>query len=210
MIAIAVLFLVPIYYIAKSKGYNATWVCVVSAALGAAVPLAFQVLGRPLLFPVLDFTPSLLVLIVVWLIPPREGAPGKAYLKISFLCPECGESIVFPREREGTADLCPKCGELIRIPEDEHSPDHSQQNRTRPTASHGVVCFESFGRPEPAQVLAAILSDNGVAATVSGDSGGGVLPQVGNTQGHRVMIDVTQWDEAVRIEKECQQSVPQL
>ena len=207
MILISILFLIPIHYTARSKGYNGGLLATVTGLLAATALLASVVIPGQLL-RILQLALPATVLGVVWFLPPRPNAPGKAYLRIKFTCPECGKTVSFPRHREGVAELCPECGEVIRVPEDEHSPSPGARDRTRPSGTQGPVCFDSFGRPEPAHQLAAILSDNGVEARVVSDSAGGVLPQVGNTQGHRVMIDVAQWDEAVEIEKECQQEGP--
>ena len=205
MIPIAVLFVVPVYYLAKSKGYSGKAFSVITACLyvlGLFLP-KFVILPyvglAPLIFPAFS-------LLLVALLKARKGAPGKSYLKITFSCPECGKTVSFPRHREGVAELCPECGELIRVPEDDHSPKSSACDRRKPAVAQGEVCFESFGRFEPANLLVAILNDNGIEAHVSGDDGGGMLPQIGNTQGYRVMLDVSQWDEAVKIERECQQS----
>lgn len=204
MILIVVLFLVPIYYIAKSKGRSGASYSVAAGVLALLALDAPMMWDEPRLGSLQLAFPAA-VLLLVALLPVRPGAPGKAYLKIEFACPECGQTVTFPREREGAAELCPKCGELIRVATDEFSPVSGPTRRTKPEGVAGEVCFDTFGRPEPADQLAAILNDNGVNARVSSDGGGGVLPQVGNTQGHRVMIDVAQWEDAVKIEQECQQ-----
>ncbi len=201
MILISVLFLVPIYYLARSKGYNGG---IFATATGV---LALIIGNIPVpQFGILYIVLPAAVLILVSLLKPKADAPGESYLKIVFPCPECAKTVSFPRHREGVAELCPECGELIRVPEDEHSPKPSARDRTKPPATQGEVCLESFGRPEPADQLAAILNDSGINARVASDSGGGVLPQIGNTEGHRVMIDATQWNEAVEIERQCQQT----
>jgi hypothetical protein len=196
LMAIAWLFGVPAYYLAKSKGRSGRAYAILTVLLGIPV----SGLGA------FGFVLPAASLVVVFLLPARPGAPGKAYLRIVFPCPECGETVSFPRHREGVAEFCPECGELIRVPEDEHSPKPTAHDRRKPTAARGEACFESFGRLEPAQQLAAILNGGGVNARVASDSGGGVLPHIGNTEGHRVMIDAAQWDEAVDIERQCQET----
>lgn len=195
LMAIAWLFGVPAYYLAKSKGRSGPIYGTITVLLGWPINW----------FGAFGFILPAAFLGVLYLIPEKPGAPGKAYLTITFVCPECGKTISFPRHREGVAELCPECGELIRVPEDEHSPKATTRDRGKPAVTQGDVCFESFARPASAHQLAAILKGNGVEARVSADDGGGMLPYLGSAQGYRIMIDVDQWDAAVAIEKECQQ-----
>ena len=190
--ALAVLFGIPIYYLAISKGRSGFGYAISAMALGSS-----QVWLGPfgLLLPAA-------VLGCLQLLPPRPGAPGKAYMKVEFACPECGKTVTFPREREGAAELCPECGEILRVPKDGATHQPKGRNRPKPSATKGQVCFDSFGRPEPAHLLAAILNDNGVPARVESDSAGGALPHLGNASGHRIFIDASQWDEAVEIEEQ--------
>ena len=195
LMAIAWLFGVPAYYLAKSKGRSGPIYGTVTVLLGWTISW----------FGAFGFILPAACLGILYLLPEKPGAPGKAYLKITFACPECGKTISFPRHREGVAELCPECNELIRVPEDQHSPEAPARDRRRPTVAQGEVCFESFSSSASAQQLVAILKGNGVEARVAGDDCGGMLPHIGNAQGYRIMIDVDQWDEAVKIEKECQQ-----
>lgn len=197
LMAIAWLFAVPAYYLAKSKGRSGFGYAILTMALANPIPFIGYV--------AFGFILAALPLVLLYFLPAQPGALGEKYLKIIFPCPECGQTVSFPRHREGLAVSCPHCGEMIRVPEDEHSPPPAVHNRTKPATTQGEVCFESFGQLEPAHVLVAILSDNGIKARVVSDSGGGVLPQIGNTEGHKVMIDAGQWDEAVIVEKQCQQ-----
>ena len=195
LIAIAWVLGVPAYYLAKAKGRSGGVYAILIVALGL---FTFGFGPLALLAPVAAFG-------VLYLLPARPGAPGKAYLKIVFACPECGKTITFPRSREGDARLCPECGEIIRVPQDKYSPKASIRGGGMPTVEEGEVCFESFGMAAPAQQLAAYLSAHGVSARVSGDDAGGALPYVGNTQGHNVLIDASQWEEAARLVQECQE-----
>jgi hypothetical protein len=93
MIALMVLCLVPIYYIAKSKGYNAMVACVISGVIAFLPSLSHALFSWFPVLPCVDLTVPLIVLVVVWLLPARKGAPGKAYLKITFQCPECKHNV---------------------------------------------------------------------------------------------------------------------
>jgi hypothetical protein len=109
-IALGMLFFVPMHYIAKSKGYKPARFTVPAIILCAAC-IVIPGLGLGILVIPLTF------LGLVSLLKTRAGAPGEAWLKITFTCPACKETIVFDREREGLADLCPKCGEIVTVPE---------------------------------------------------------------------------------------------
>jgi hypothetical protein len=61
--------------------------------------------------------------------------------------------------------------------------------------------LDTFGRETSALQLAALLNDAGIEALVSSDDAGGLLPQMGMTQGYAVQIDASQWDEAEAILK---------
>jgi len=111
--ALALLFIQPSYYRLKSKGYSAS----------PYIPLTVAVCGislvGALLYPQVIFAAciaSICLFFITRALPTKAGAPGEAYLKITFECSYCHESVTFPREREGNAVLCPKCGELIRVP----------------------------------------------------------------------------------------------
>lgn len=202
-------FLVPIYYRAKAKGFNGVVWAVAALCLGVGSLLASIVIPWPIL-SVLGFGFPAAVLLGMFILPARPGAPGSAYLKITFQCPECDQTIWFPRHAEGTAELCPECGEIVTVPKDDHSPRPSPKAVRKPQEAEGPVLLESFGRPLPARLLAAVLNDNGINAFVSGDDAGGALPHVGNTQGYRVMIDATDWDDAMKFREQCQQEDGQL
>lgn len=196
LMAIAWVFAVPAYYLARSKG-----------RLGGFYAILILLMGVPAYWigPAVFIAPGIVVL-VLYALPAKPGAPGESYLQIEFSCPECNQVVAFPRHREGVAVLCPKCGELISVPTDEHSAPATGKDRPVPDPGDGIVIYDSFGRPEPAHRLAAILNDNGVTAEVVSDSGGGVLPHVGNTLGYRVRIDASQWELATEIEAACREA----
>lgn len=76
-----------------------------------------------------------------------------------------------------------------------------------PNDHASLVCFRKFPRREPANILAAVLNDNGVEATVFGDDAGGAMPFIGSTQGYRVMIDAGARDRASEIEDESREAL---
>ena len=203
MIVIIVVILVPLYYLAKSKGYNAVHICVVSGIAGWLTPYAallfWDVPPLPLLF---YLTVPLCALIVVWLLPAKKGAPGKAYLNITFECPECHQQIMFHREKEGAAELCPKCGEVVTVPTDQFTPVQSSRIKTRPQTSEGDVCFETFARQEDASLLHILLESHGVASRIVGDNSIGLLAAA--WQDYKVVIHAKDWDQAIEIQKSQQ------
>jgi len=198
VILIGVLFVVPIYYIARSKGYNGGLWGTVAAVLALSGMWAGAWVPVPGI-GILEILLPAATLGLIWIMAPKPGAPGKAYLKITFPCSECGKSVTFKREQEGRAQLCPECGELISVPMDEHSPSPTRDTREKPPRTDGAVCLESFGLPDPAIQLVALLKANGINALFEGDDAGGTLPNVAVTTGYRVMIDVRQWEAAVAV-----------
>lgn len=196
--AICALFLVPIYYSAMAKGYSGKGIIAVSLAAMAAVRISEEMVENEML-PYLFLAIPLLGFCLIRLLPSREGAPGTEYLTIEFTCPECEREISFPRHREGLAVVCPECDEVIRVPRDALSPELPSALRAKPEGASGEVCFESVGSEAHAYQVVALLESEGIAARVSSDSGGGMLPHVGFVQGHRVMIDVSTWDDAVAL-----------
>ncbi len=201
MIALVVLILLPICYIAKSKGYNVTAACVVSGLVAWLGPIIVHFFrsSEPML-PVVDITVPLLVLVVVWFLPARKDAPGKAYLKISFKCSECNQTITFGRELEGCPELCPKCGEIVTVPSDQFSPKVFTKSKPRPQVLAGEVCFENFARQEDAILLQAMFESDGIASRVVSNDGGGVMGQLSAWHDFKVIINVKDWDKAVKIQ----------
>lgn len=198
MIGLAVLFLIPIYYLAKSKGYNALPVCVISGGIGILGPMVLAVITGEV-YPFADCTVALGALIVVWLLPARKGAPGKAYLKITFTCPECKTSVTFPRHEEGLAVLCPSCGEIITVPLDEFSPKMPQHIEKHHSAVGGRTCLETYGNEIKAYEIKTLLEGGGIQAMVVGGDGGGMLPQVGISQGYDVMVKTEDMSRAIEM-----------
>jgi len=204
MFLLAVVFLVPAYYLAKSKGYNVAIILVCSAVLSVGVPLLLNFLEITDGMPWVDITLPCLALGIIWLLPEREGAPGKKYLKITFDCPECNEEVTFPRSKEGKADLCPKCNEIITVPLDEFSPKPTIPKRIKPNIESGTVCYASFGDEMLAVQMQALFEDNGIESEIIDGIGGGSLPQLSGTQGFKLSINIEDWDKAVEIENNCQ------
>lgn len=207
MIALAVVFLVPAYYLAKSKGYNVAIILIASAILSIGVPLGISIINNENPMPWIDITFPFLALGIVWFLPKRAGAPGKAYLNITFECPECKEEVTFPRSKEGSPQLCPKCGEIITVPLDEHSPKPTEHIKEKPDIESGSVCFDSFGDEMSALQLHALLEENGIKSEVIGGIGGGAPPQLGGTEGFKIAIDIDDWERAVEIEKLANQQM---
>ena len=96
MMFLAVVFLVPAYYLAKSQGYNVAAILVCSVVLSVGIPLTLNLLEITDETPWIDLMLPCLALLIIWLLPEKAGAPGKKYLKITFKCPECNEEVVFP------------------------------------------------------------------------------------------------------------------
>lgn len=207
MIPLIVLFLIPTYYIARSKGYNALLVCVVSGLVAMFMPYILSFLkGRPIL-PIMDVTVPLLVLAIVWLLPKRRGAPGKEYLTIRFTCPECGDDVSFKRHEEGRAVLCPACGEIITVPLDKYSPSSPIEKHQRPPPGGGPVCYDSFANEMAALDAQARLESSGIPTELVNDTAGGALPQLSVGQGFRIMIDAKDWDRAVQAGQKANQAI---
>jgi endogenous inhibitor of DNA gyrase (YacG/DUF329 family) len=120
VIIIALVFLIPIWRIARSKGYNGR-AFVLVAGTPAAIATAISVLLEPqsdamaMLLMVATIGIPLLTLGLAAVLPTRPGAPGKAWLKITFPCPDCGHSLSFGRELEGLNRQCPKCDEIVTV-----------------------------------------------------------------------------------------------
>lgn len=211
MMAIAVLFLIPTYYLAKSKGYNVALILVASAIISMGVPIIINILNNEdLMSSGIEIAFPLLALVTVWLLPEKNGAPGKKYLKITFECPECKNEITFPRSAEGLAELCPKCEEIITVPLDEFSPKPIEHVKEKPAIASGLVCFASFGNEMSALQLQAELEDNGIETQLIGGTGGGSLPQIGAAEGFKIAIDIDDWDRAIEIEKIANQSPEEI
>jgi hypothetical protein len=206
MILITIVFLIPAYYLAKSKGYNAAPILITTGILSFGLPMILRCIEGLEILPVMDLTFPILALIIIKLLPEKKGAPGKKYLKISFICPECNQEVTFERRFEGKAELCPKCDEIITIPLDEFSPPPLEQSRIKPIISSGQVCFAEFGNEMFAIQFEAMLNDHGIDTEMISGIGGGTLPHLGGTQGFKVMIDINDWEAAIEIEKTANQS----
>jgi hypothetical protein len=165
VMAAAFLFILPAYHGLKAKAYDprpfvssTIVLCALALALGAKYPAANAV--------VLAVAGGLLLLVT--LLRPRPGAPGEAYLKIGFPCPECGRPVEFPRDREGCAELCPECGELICVPAGLAAGAAPAASRPRRRGgSADPVPVGRFLRPETAELAREKLEAGGVEAFVA-------------------------------------------
>lgn len=192
MLGVLILFLIPTYYIARSKGFVGAVLSIVSGILGAACWLASLFLEMTWIGIGMYAIPAT-ILGIVWLMRPRGGAPGQEYLKIKSNCPECDRPMEFGREFEGRAELCPRCGALINVPEDEYSPEALHRRTVpQPAADNGEVLLEQFVQPERAYALRAVLVNSGIECRVI--EGGAAFP-LGVAEGHRVMIDAKDWEQ---------------
>jgi len=212
----SVLFLIPIYYLAKSKGYNGMGWCIATLLLGLGSSYLLWHIFALLIFVFSTYALAVLVLFVLWMLPARKGAPGKAYLKITFTCPECKNSVTFGREEEGQVTICPVCKEIITVPEDLFSPKKAQRNTTCPVPVDGKVCFETYASQMQAEEVVTTLIGNDIQAFVLSPVGGGVSPIIGLNQGYSVIINVEDWAKAIAMEKsadhvsneDCRQNTP--
>lgn len=209
ILAIAILFYLPAYYIGRSKGFNASPILFTFIGMGIVAPIAGYFIFDVVIY-FLEIPLSALALLVVWLLPRKEGAPGKNYMKITFNCPACKEEATFARRCEGKPEFCPKCGEIVTVPLDQYSPKPAIPKRDRPQISAGTVCFASFGDEMHAIQLKALLEAHGIETGIIYGTGGGSLPQLSGTQGFKLAIDVADWDKAMEIEKTAKSSEPAL
>ena len=203
IIGLAILFFIPIYYILKSKGYNAVAVCIIIGVVGYSAPIYLLVFENWPWTPLVNLACLVLSLVVAWALPAKKGAPGKAYLRIKCNCPECGAPVSFKRHEEGKAVLCPLCGEIMTVPMDEHSEQKTPKKRTKPSVTDGKVCFDSFGNEMVALELLTLFKGNGLNAEIIDGTGAGTLVQLGIDQGFKVIIDANDWDKAVELERQA-------
>ena len=197
--AISVIFLVPSYYRANSKGYNGKFWAVAAGVACALIHASALYLAEYWIPPFFALIPPAFLLLVMFCLPEKAGAPGKEYLTITFTCPECGCPVSYPRHREGVAVLCKHCEEVISVPTDKPTPADPPKIHSKPDQAEGSFCIVSYGKEMAAYELVAILGLREIEAFVTSDDAGGALPHVGNTQGYRVMIDIQDWDAAERI-----------
>ena len=195
MIVVAILLLAPLYYLSKSKGFNAVKLVTIATLLSVACTVAIffiPLLGLgQLIFPAI-------FLVTVWILPPKDGAPGKAYFRITFNCPECQKEVTFKREREGIVELCPECGEIITVPTDQYTSTKTTSKKN-PPLQDGKVQLESFSMEAPATMMKLLLEVHGVNAEILGSTGSGVLGAIVAPNGFRVVIDSEDWEKANEI-----------
>ena len=210
MLLITILFLIPGYYLAKSKGYNAAKVLTIAGIFSLWYPAVSRCIEGLDPFPIIDISFPLIALLVIWLLPAKKGAPGKAYLNISFVCPECNQEVKFERRFEGQAVLCKKCDEIITVPTDEFSPKAEKKKRIKPAVLSGKVCFDEFVDEICAEQLTDLFNAHGIKAEMIGNIAAGALPQLSVLQGFKVMIDIADWDMAVEIEEKVHSEKEQI
>lgn len=194
MIIVAVLFLAPLYYLSKSKGFNAVKLVTVATLLSVACTVAsffvpYVGFGQ-LIFPAI-------FLITAWIIPSKEGAPGKTYFRITFNCPECKKEVSFKREKEGSAEFCPGCGEIITVPEDEHS--SARKSKRTPPNQDGKVQLDSYSFESPATTMKLLLESCGIDAEIIGSTDSGVLGAIAAPNGFKLVVDSKDWEAADKI-----------
>lgn len=173
-ICLALLFISPAYYRLKAKGYGpARFIVPTILVSGASLAFAYVALlpglAVTLLVPVA-------LLALTFLLPPKKGAPGMAYLHIELTCPECNQPVSFPRAMEGRAALCPKCGELIEVPAESETaaPPHVTE-----TAGDGdFVMLRQFLDPMQAEIARQRLQDEGIEAFLPDTATGAAYPSL--------------------------------
>jgi hypothetical protein len=189
---IAFTFFVPMVLKAKSKGYRPAPI---------VIPTMLVTAAGFFLGPVGILVPPALALLVVILLPEKEGAPGRAYLRHIFQCPECGQSVSFKRGREGLVDLCPKCGELITVPVDEGEAREIEvrDEPMRPTVSDGadLVAVRNYQARPYAELALGTLETAGITGILQSDDGGAVMPNL--SVEYRLLVASTDLDKADRV-----------
>ena len=198
-IALAVIFVSPAFYRLKAKGYGTRGAVLVTVGLTVllfAVGGSYNANGwvAGLLLPAALFVLSLLL-------PVRPGAPGTAYLKISFPCPECGETVDFDRDAERRAVLCPACHELIRVPAGEDAPvTPAQDLKSAPVPVNGERDFVTIGKyllADQAEMGRERLHAAGIPAFLPDGNTGHVHPGLEwAAGGARLMVPVAYEAEA--------------
>ncbi len=195
-VALMVLFVIPIYYQAHGKGYDARLLAAIAAITPFIVWGIFIATRNPMFLALVFVVPPVILGVLVAL-RPRPGAPGTT---ISFECPNCHLTIRKPRSRSGLADVCPICQETLTVPRADEAQEPVDVLRKKPDVQEGTVVFASYADPSAAECLASVLLDSGVHADVWTQDSSGVLPPlIASTW--RVVIDIADWDRAVEIEQ---------
>ena len=190
---VAMLFLIPTYYIARSKGFNGTVFALIPGMISVVLGISMVILELPWLAFGVYAIPAV-CLGIVWLLMPRAPASSRAHPRITFNCPKCNGDIRFGREREGKAELCRQCGSLIKVPDDEFSPDALPRTpMSQPAKSRDEILLEQFIQLESAYALRAVLLNSGIDCRVI--EGSTAYP-LGLMEGNRVMIDAKDWPQA--------------
>ena len=202
---VGALYTSRIVYLARARGVNvilalvitvlATAVCTWSAFVLTA---DFSSEGLALLIRIFGVVlgPTL-VFLALRKMAPREGARGEAYLNIEFDCPECGNSLSFDRSRRGLTADCIHCGEIVRIPNDE--PTKSPKRRKPRGNPSDVVVLRNFTTEHLAMRAQALLEQAGIDSSVANNAAGSALTFLPENSGADLMIELKDWDEALRL-----------
>ncbi|MCK5529486.1 MAG: hypothetical protein KAI74_07360, partial [Kiritimatiellae bacterium] len=157
-IALTILFIAPAFYRLRAKGYPAVPFIVVTIMFSISAPF----INAPITLAILPLAPIAL-LVLSLLLPKREGAPGKKYLRITFNCPECDESITFPRDQEGRAVLCTKCNKLITVPSEAGVKEPHYEGVSQNENSGDFVTITRFLNSEQADLASQQLESAGIS-----------------------------------------------
>ena len=194
-IALTILFIAPAFYRLRAKGYPALPFIVVTIILSVSAPFS----GAPMALAITPLAPIALFILSLFL-PKREGAPGKNYLHIIFNCPECDESITFPRDQEGRAILCPKCDKLITVPSESSIMEPHYKGVAQDKNSGDFVTISRFLNSEQADLASQQLESAGISTLLPDSATCHIYPGVGWAGGgSRLMVASTDLDDALAI-----------
>jgi hypothetical protein len=189
-------FLVPIYYQARGKGYNAPLITILAAIAHALLSTVFYGTRNPLFLAPMIVVPAA-ILGVLLFVRPRPGSLGT---KISFPCPNSHRTITMSRQQIGLAALCPECKETLTVPETAGPEEPLEVERTKPDISEGPVVYATYADENAAECLASVWVENGVQAEAFSEDSSSVLPPI-IAPSSRVVIDAADWERAVEIER---------
>lgn len=189
-------FLVPIYYRARDKGYNAPLITILAGVVHALLSEVFYTSKNPVLLAPMLAVPAA-ILGVLYGLRPRPGAPGA---QVTFSCPNCHRTIALSRQQSGLAAVCPECQETLTVPRTGGVQESLDVERKKPDVSAGPVVFATYSDENAAECLASVLAENGVQAEAFTENSSSVLPPV-IAPSSRVVIDAADWERAVEIEK---------
>ena len=194
-IALTILFIAPAFYRLRAKGYPAVPFIIVTIMLSISAPFV----GVPMAVAITPLAPIALFILSL-LLPKRDSAPGKEYLHIIFNCPECGESITFPRDQEGRAVLCAKCEKLITVPSESGITEPHYEGVAQDKKSGDFVTITRFLNSEQADLASQQLESAGISTLLPDSATCHIYPGVGWAGGgSRLMVASTDLDDALAI-----------